>query len=81
MSILSEETITALIEEPKTIPEGLVPLGRLLMRNQHKRKECDVASASGNRFVVYVRQSELNVMDFSIILGYRLPNVHTVFRL
>jgi hypothetical protein len=31
--------------------------------------------------VVYLRQSELNVMDFSVILGYRLPNVHTVFRL
>jgi hypothetical protein len=81
MSILSEDTITALIEEPKTIPEGLIPLGRLVIRNQHKRRECDVVSASANRFVVFVRQSEMNVMDFSIILGYRLPNVHTVFRL
>jgi len=81
MSILSEETIAGLIREPKTLPEGLVPLGRLVVRNQHKRKEYDVVSGSRNRFVIYVRQSELNIMDFSAILGYRLPEVHTVFRL
>lgn len=81
MPVLSEETIARLIREPKTIPDGLVPLGRLVVRNQHRRKECDVTSASGNRFVVYLRQSELNIMDFSAILGYRLPSAHTVFRL
>jgi hypothetical protein len=39
------------------------------------------ASESGNQFVVFVRQSDLNMMDFSVILGYRLPQVYTVFRL
>jgi hypothetical protein len=81
MSILSDQTIANLIQDAKTIPVGLVPLGKLVSRNQHKRKECDVASASGNPFVVYVRQAELDVMNFSVILGYRLPNVHSVFRL
>src|SRR5580700_6315526 len=81
MSILSEEAIAGLIGEPKVIPPNLFPLGKLLSRNQHKRREYDVDSASGNRFVIYIRQSDLNIMNFSVILGYRLPDVHTVFRL
>jgi hypothetical protein len=81
MSILSDETIESLVHEEKTIPEGLVPIGKLVARNQHKRREYDVDSVSGHRFVVYLRHSELNIMDFSVILGYRLPHLHTVFRL
>lgn len=52
MSILSDEMIADLLNEEKTIPEGLVPLGKLPAKNQHKRKEYDVDSVSGNRFVV-----------------------------
>jgi hypothetical protein len=81
MSILDDDAIIELIQEPKTIPEGLLPLGKLLTRNYHKRKEYDVAAISGNQFVIYVRQSELNMLDFSAILGYRLPRIHTIFRL
>jgi len=81
MPILSDETIDSLIREAKTIPAGLSPLGKLVARNQHKRREYEVISESGNRFVVFLRQSELNMMDFSVILGYRLPQVYTVFRL
>jgi hypothetical protein len=81
MSALDDQTIAKLIQEPKSIPEGLLPPVKLITRNRHKRRDYELVAPSGNRFVVHVRQSELNIMDFSAILGYRLPELHSIFRL
>ena len=81
MYALSEEQIGTLIREAKSIPEGLCPVGRMTERNQHKRKDYDLACDSGNKYLVAIRQSCLNAWDFSVILGYYLPKVNTVFRL
>ncbi len=81
MLILTDEQILALISEQKTTPEGLVPLGKVVERNQHRRKEFELTSASGNNFVIVIRQSMINVLDFSVILGYRNPGFNTIFRL
>src|SRR5271170_5053393 len=81
MSNLSDATINQLILEPKTLPEGLTAAPKLSSRNKHKRKEYEVTSHSGNQFVVFLRQSELNPVDFSAILGYRIPHSYAVFRL
>jgi hypothetical protein len=79
--ILSDEEIAALISEAKTIPSGLCPLNRLIIRNQHKRRDFAVSSLSGNEFVIAIRQSMLNTLDFSAILGYKTPGYNTIFRL
>jgi len=81
MAILSDREIATLIDEPKTIPVGLRPLGRLVERNQHRRKDFEVIGASGSGFVLAIRQSMLNPFDFSVILGYKVPGFNTVFRL
>ena len=82
MSILSDEEIIQLIQEPKPFPEGLAPLKNVSIMNGHRRKEVRVkCDDSGNEFVVYIRQLVLNPMKFSVILGYELPGVHRVFRL
>jgi hypothetical protein len=81
MRTLSDQEIAALIADEKKIPPGLSPLGKMTERCQHKRKDFDVQADSGNEFVVRVRQSSLNVLDFSVILGYKLPGSYTVFRL
>ena len=81
MLTLTDEQIGALIKEPKTVPEGLIPLTKMIERNQHRRKELDVAGASGNNFLIAIRQSMLNPMDFSVILGYKNPGFNTIFRL
>jgi hypothetical protein len=81
MQILSEERINELIAEQKPLPSGLDPLGVLTRRGQHYRKDYKVMSASGNEFLVVVRRSALNMLDFSVILGYQPPHLHTVFRL
>ena len=81
MHVLSEEQISALIQEGKPFPSGLSPLLNLTERNLHARKECAVTADSGNKFVIKIRRSVLNPFDFSVILGYQLPHLHRVFRL
>jgi hypothetical protein len=81
MIILTDEEITALIEESKPMPSGLRPFTRLIEKNRHRRRDYDVLCASGHSFVIAVRLSLLNAFDFSAILGYKLPGVNTIFRL
>jgi hypothetical protein len=81
MPILSEEQIKALIEERKLIPPQLHPLGTLTERSHHERKDFSFPAASGNEFLIFIRRSVLNMLDFSVVLGYQLPQLHSVFRL
>ncbi len=81
MFILSEEQIDTLIIEAKTIPPGLVPLGPMPQRKQHKHRDYRITTEAGNQFVVIVKQSVLNMLDFSVVLGYQLPHIYSVFRL
>lgn len=82
MLTLTEAEIGELIREAKDIPEGLsVPVRLLSERNRHRRKEYEIKTESGNIFVVKIRQSCANPMDFSVVLGYMLPGTYTVFRL
>jgi hypothetical protein len=83
LKMLSDNEIDALIHEPKAIPNGLVPLTKLIERNKHRRRDFEMSSISdsGNEFVIAVRQSLLNPLDFSAILGYKVPGTNAVFRL
>jgi hypothetical protein len=83
LRILSDAEIEALIHEPKRVPSSLVPLGKLSERQKSLRREFDVSSttSSGNAFVIHVRQNSIDVLDFSAILGYKMPGTNTVFRL
>jgi hypothetical protein len=81
MQIISEARIAELIAEEKGLPSGLEPLTSFTLRNQHHRKDFKVVAPSGNEFLVAIRRSALNVLDFSVILGYQLPYLHTIFRL
>src|SRR3954447_8401879 len=82
MLILTEQAITELIAERKQIPDGLQPISRMTERNKHLRREYELACpATGNSFVIKLRRSTLNPFDFSVILGYRLPGLNTLFLL
>jgi len=82
-TILSDEQIDSLVQERKVLPNGLVPLAKLSERNKHRRRDYQVNSAevTGNEFLVAVRQSTVNPLDFSAILGYKVPGSNVVFRL
>ncbi len=73
MRILTDQEIEDLIAETKVAPKNF--FSRLDLRDkahfQHKEKEIDVEGNKGNLFRVILRQSKLNILDFSIILTLR----------
>lgn len=78
----TDAAIAELISEAKIIPDGLcTPIKAMSERSGHCRKEYEIVCDSGNCFVVKIRLSSVNPMDFSAILGYRLPGSFTIFRL
>lgn len=78
---LRDDLIHQLIQEKKSLPSNLVSGRAMTIRNGHYRKEYPVTADSGSEFVVKIRQSVINPLDFSVILGYKMPGLHTVFRL
>jgi hypothetical protein len=82
ISILTDDAIDTLLKARKPIPDGLYPLTKkMASRNQNSRAEFDVDCNTGERFVIAIRQNEINPLNFSVILGYRMPGLSTVFRL
>lgn len=81
MVTLTEEQIQELITERKPLPEGLVPSPKMTMRNKSWRRDIEITSDAGHTFIIKVRQSEVSLFDFSVILGYRLPGLSRVFLL
>lgn len=73
MRILTDQEIADLIAEPKVMPDNW--FSRLELRDkshfQHREKEIDIEGSNGNLFRLIIRQNNLNVLDFSIILTLR----------
>jgi len=76
--LLSDEEIEALVLEPKLMPDGLFT-PKMAVRNSHRHKSYEISCDTGHLFVVKIRESCVNPMNFSVILGYILPGVYTVF--
>lgn len=51
------------------------------MRNGNYQRSFELTGANGSEFVVKLRQTVVNPLIFSVILGYRIPGLWTVFRL
>ena len=80
--MLSDSQIQALLDEPKPLPEDyLATLAKLRAKPGHRQADMELKGAAGSEFLLRLRQSLYNPLDFSIILGYRLPRMSTVFRL
>lgn len=81
LSPISDAVIDGLVTEAKVVPSGLRGPFKPTERNGHWVKGYEFESASGNRFVIKLRQACANPMNFSVILGYVIPGTYTVFRL
>jgi len=66
----SDQDIDALLQERKLLPDDYQK--RIILRNKrgHKERELDLHGINGNRFRLILRESDLNVLDFSIILAF-----------
>ena len=79
--VLSESDIASLLAEAKPLP--LDYQSRLQPRPKfgHKERELDVSGVGGSDFQLIIRQSLFNPLDFSVILGYLVPETNVLFRL
>lgn len=77
----SDAEIASLVLERKQLPADY--LAKLQMRGKgtHRRRDFEIQGEAGNRFIIALRQSHHNPLDFTAILGVYPENSSTLFRL
>jgi len=78
---LTDDEIDALLREAKPLPGDFSRRFRPKEKGGHKEYEIGIEGANQSRFRLIYRQSLFNSLDFSVILGYIIPNTNQVFRL
>ncbi len=79
--LLTDSEIASLVNESKSLPEDYKK--KMLMKTKpgHKESEFELKGSNGSDFKIIMRQSTANQLDFSVILGYRMPSSNVLFRL
>jgi hypothetical protein len=78
---LTDEKIGSLLSEKKVLPEDFFAPGKFKTKHGHKECERDFTGENGSYFPIIFRQSELNPLDFSVILVYIPKGSNQQFRL
>jgi hypothetical protein len=78
---LTDTEIAALVAEEKPLPENYQSRVQTRPKRGHRERELEVTGSSGNTFRVILRQSSINVLDFSVILAWIPQQSNTTFRL
>ncbi|MBN2564490.1 MAG: hypothetical protein JXB46_02150 [Candidatus Eisenbacteria bacterium] len=78
---MSDLDIASLVEERKPLPSEFARRFQLKPKRGHKERELTVTGSAGSKFVLILRESNINPMDFSAILAYRPPQSNQLFRL
>ena len=81
MDILTDDDIQRLLDERKPLPADYSRRMVAKPKRGHKESELEITGAAGSRFALIVRQSEMNPLDFSLILAYRPVKTNRLFRL
>ncbi len=79
--LLTDDEISALIGETKQLEPGYLSKLQLRTKPGHREREMDITGANGTEFRLILRQSLLNVLDFSVILAYSGKSSSQTFRL
>ncbi len=79
--LLTDTDIQRLTNEPKPLPANYRDRIRLKTKRGHKEAEVQVTGLDGSTFRLILRQSKLDPLDFSVIVGYEMPNTNALFRL
>jgi len=78
---LSDAEITRLLAERKALPTNFRQLLQPKPKRGHSEHEMSIKGGARSRFRLLIRQSLLNPLDFSVILGYLPEEVTGLFRL
>ncbi|MCY4404407.1 MAG: hypothetical protein OXD54_17715 [Candidatus Poribacteria bacterium] len=79
--IFSDQEITALIKERKVLPNERRNKFRKTTHRGNDKYRLNVTGEDGNEFQVIVRISVFNKLNFSVILGVKVPPPKKFFRL
>ena len=77
----SDAEIASLVAEPKLLPGNWHTQLRARPKRGHDESELVVIGVAQNEFHVILRKSKFNSLDFSAILGVRVPQSNRIFRL
>ncbi len=77
----TDQEVDSLVREPKRLPASWRVRAQMVLKRGHRERQLDLVGDLGSEFRVVLRQSTLNVLDFSVILAVRAPNSNQVFRL
>ena len=76
-----DREIESLVREDKTVPADWRNLVRLRPKRGHSERHLDIAGDAGSEFRLILRQNQINLLDFSVILAVRVPRSNQLFRL
>ncbi|MBD2353766.1 hypothetical protein H6G41_03850 [Tolypothrix sp. FACHB-123] len=77
----SDAEIDDLINEPKPLLSNWKSKIKLQEGRGSKQRSFEIEGKNGNKFLLILRQSNFNQLDFSIILGVYLSSSNKVFHL
>ncbi len=77
----TDQEIRKMIDEEKPLPDNYLTRLQLREKRGHKEREIDVTGLAGNTYRLILRQSDFNVLDFSIILSLAPFGSNILFRL
>ena len=79
--LLTDTEITSLVSERKTLPQDFYLSGNLKPKRGHRERDFALTGVSDSKFLLILRQSLIDPLDFSAILGYQPPKASRIFRL
>jgi hypothetical protein len=79
--LLTDANIETLLAERKPLPPNYREKIQVKPKRGHKERELDIVGVAGSEFRLILRQSEFNVLDFSVILSYCVPQTNQRLRL
>jgi hypothetical protein len=79
--LLTDAEISALISETKELQPGYLSKLQLRQKQGHRERELDITGTNGSEFRIILRQSLINILDFSAILACSAKSSSQLFRL
>lgn len=78
---LTDAEIAALVAEVKQVGKDWRSHLQLRPKKGHSERDFHLTGEKGNKFLLILRQSNVNVLDFSLILAFEVPSSNRIFRL
>ena len=77
----SDQKISELVKERKVLPDNWLSQFVTKPKRGHKERRLDLTGDAGNKFGIIIRESQVNPIDFSVILTVHIPQSSKEFRL